>query len=483
MTERTKELFLDWFSIWPGATGYDPDGTAFISEAPSGVELAVQRPTITEPVMVSDRPWEGNTVSTSTVLLEDGKYRLWYGAACGTCYAESSDGFNWEKPILNIQEHDGSTANNAVYSRNAAGNVFRDPSAPDSERYKLVDLEASWVHEGKDIPEQEALRLREELMKVTATQEELAAKLSIRGAVHGAVSADGLRWTAIKEPLFVKFCDTQNVVFYDPERKKYVGYWRDSAGRRRSIARSETEDFRHWPQPDLILAPDSQDAPTDDYYTNCYSPYPGKTDLHLMFPAIYRRARDTVEVQLAVSRDERNWSWPSRTPIIPDAPEYAGGIYPGPGLIELGADQWGLICPSEESLHNVGYYFEPELTRGGELRWALWQRDRLSALKAQEHGQVTTNKLEECSGQSLILNYRTSPNGWIRVALVEPTLWPPARLDPMEGYGYDDCEPLRGDSLETEVRWKGGADLSFLKGKEICLRIELCQAELFSLAL
>ena len=53
----------------------------------------------------------------------------------------------------------------------------------------------------------------------------------------------------------------------------------------------------------------------------------------------------------------------------------------------------------------------------------------------------------------------------------------------MDGYDFEDCETLRGDSLETEVHWKGSADLSFLRGKEICLRIELCQAELFSLAL
>lgn len=481
MTERNKEPFLDWFAIWPGATGYDADGAAFISEAPAGVELAVQQPTITEPVVVSDKPWEGKTLGTSTVLVEDGTYRLWYSADCGMCYAESPDGFNWEKPELNILEIDGSTANNVVYGRGVAGNIFRDPSAPDAERYKLVDLDASWVHEGKDIPEEEALRLREELMKMTATQEELAAKLSIRGQVTGAVSPDGLRWEVIKEPLFVKFCDTQNVVLYDPERKKYIGYWRDSAGRRRSVARSETEDFRHWPQPDLILSPDSQDAATDDYYNNAYSPYPDKKDLHLMFPSVYRRVRDTVEVQIAVSRDERNWSWPSRTPIISDSDDYPGGIYTGPGIIPLANDRWGLICECAEELHNVGYYMEPDRTRG-EIRWALWQRDRLVALEAQNQGQVTTNKLE-CSGESLVLNYRTAPNGWIRVALIAPTLWPPARLDPMEGYGYDECEPLRGDSLETEVRWKGDADLSFLKGQEICLRIELCQAELFSLAL
>ena len=432
-------------------------------------------------MVISDKPWEGKALGTSTVLVEDGDYRLWYSADCGTCYAESSDGFSWEKPELNILEIDGSTANNVVYGRGVAGNIFRDPSAPDAERYKLVDLDASWVHEGRDIPEQEALRLREELMKVTATQEELAAKLSIRGEVHGAVSPDGLRWEAIKEPLFVKFCDTQNVVLYNSERKRYIGYWRDSAGRRRSVARSETDDFRNWPQPDLILSPDSQDAPTDDYYTNCYSRYPGKDDLHLMFPSIYRRARDTVEVQMAVSRDERNWSWPSRTPIIPATSDYPGGIYPGPGIIPLANDQWGLICPCAEELHNVGYYMEPERSRG-EIRWAVWQRDRLVALKAGKGGEFTSNKLES-SGESLILNYRTSPNGWIRVALIEPTLWPPARLNPMDGYGFEDCEALRGDSLETEVHWKGSADLSFLNGKEICLRIELCQAELFSLAL
>ena len=206
------------------------------------------------------------------------------------------------------------------------------------------------------------------------------------------------------------------------------------AGRRRSIARSETDDFRSWPQPDLIFAPDSQDAPTDDYYTNCYSRYPGKDDLHLMFPAIYRRVRDTVEVQIAVSRDEHNWSWPSRTPVITDAPEYPGGIYPGPGIIPLANDQWGLISPCAEELHNVGYYMEPERSRG-EIRWALWQRDRLVALKAQEGGEFTTNKLE-CSGEfadpqlpnltqrldsrgahrtHLVAAGQTEPDGWLRL--------------------------------------------------------------------
>ena len=51
MTARTKELFLDWHGLWPGATGYDKDGSAFISEAPSGVKLSVQPATVTEPVL------------------------------------------------------------------------------------------------------------------------------------------------------------------------------------------------------------------------------------------------------------------------------------------------------------------------------------------------------------------------------------------------------------------------------------------------
>jgi hypothetical protein len=63
---------------------------------------------------------------------------------------------------------------------------------------------------------------------------------------------------------------------------------------------------------------------------------------------------------------------------------------------------------------------------------------------------------------------------------MEPMLWPPAKIDPIAGFGFDDCEPLRGDHLDGEVSFHGNADLSTLKGRNICLCIELFRARVFS---
>ena len=75
-----------------------------------------------------------------------------------------------------------------------------------------------------------------------------------------------------------------------------------------------------WPEPQVVLEADPQDPPTDDLYTNGYSRYPGGGPFHLMFPAVYYRTRDVLDVHLAVSRDGVLWHRPERTPIIPMGP-------------------------------------------------------------------------------------------------------------------------------------------------------------------
>ena len=62
-------------------------------------------------------------------------------------YAESTDGINWIKPNIGTITYKGSRENNLVFGleaspgRDAHGaSVFIDPSAADSERYKLVSM-------------------------------------------------------------------------------------------------------------------------------------------------------------------------------------------------------------------------------------------------------------------------------------------------------------------------------------------------------
>ena len=110
------------------------------------------------------------------------------------------------------------------------------------------------------------------------------------------------------------------------------------------------------------------------------------------------------------------------------------------------------------------------------------------ALEAPQEGRVTliqsgprgASRGRIFSGESMLLNYQTARIGWIRVELIESTLGPPQHGEPLKGYSFDDCEPLRGDSLAGEVRWKGSGDLSALKGRDLCVRIQMCQAKLFA---
>lgn len=55
-----------------------------------------------EPVLVPEFAWEENSVMCPCVMLENGKYRLWYAAGNNIepnaiAYAESDDGINWKR--------------------------------------------------------------------------------------------------------------------------------------------------------------------------------------------------------------------------------------------------------------------------------------------------------------------------------------------------------------------------------------------------
>ena len=129
----SKQLFLDDRFI---ATG-------------KGVELAMNPPyQAAEPVVTVDAPWEDPSDTSfgiySSVLGEDdGRVRMWYHVrraredselsldqAC-VGYAESTDGIHFEKPVLNLVDEGGSTANNIVLPSKLGGSsVWIDPQCP-----------------------------------------------------------------------------------------------------------------------------------------------------------------------------------------------------------------------------------------------------------------------------------------------------------------------------------------------------------------
>lgn len=80
-------------------------GYSFIGYAESDDGIHFERP-LKEPVLISERAWEGFSVMNPCVLYEDGLYRMWYAAGETyepnvLAYAESTDGINWTKSKIN----------------------------------------------------------------------------------------------------------------------------------------------------------------------------------------------------------------------------------------------------------------------------------------------------------------------------------------------------------------------------------------------
>ena len=101
------------------------------------------------------------------------------------CYAESDDGVTWVKPDLGLVVFDGSRKNNILLDSKDVGGVqghmiVHDIDAPPAERYNLTIIKPS--------PNKEHFW------------------------IYAMVSADGLRFTAIPEPIFRFNSDTQNTL-------------------------------------------------------------------------------------------------------------------------------------------------------------------------------------------------------------------------------------------------------------------------------
>ena len=112
---------------------------------PTGVKIEIEKGQLLGPWLQSERPWEKAGAGPLSVIQEGSRYRLWYGCSwtvrdravvapdgrlklgsegggSGVCYAESSDGFNWERPSLGIVEFEGSRDNNIISLNGTSAN-------------------------------------------------------------------------------------------------------------------------------------------------------------------------------------------------------------------------------------------------------------------------------------------------------------------------------------------------------------------------
>ena len=443
------------------------------------------------PIISAECPWEGSGVLASNgVVLRDpqtNRLRLY-----GPCHDlamrkevgktnetirvlmyESDDGVQWDRPQLNLYEHEGSKANNIVLDPQEGfqNTVF---VLPLPARMHDRGQYAMWYHHG--IPE-----------------EKLADPQRMhRMSHHVAFSDDGIHWTdAAENPILRGRADAQNCIVYNAERDVFMMYRRatPNAGEIRRIAYLESYDLLSWTQPRCAIDHDELDSTY--HYAMPVTRYHG---VYLGFLWCLHQAvhpdRDVLgdgkdfitDTQLAWSRDGITWHrHPKRptfleaSPPFKDACDWAGAAAAA-NVIEWD-DQVSVYYTGSAQLHRPGIQ-QPDNKGSHHVCLGSLRKDGFVSIDANEDGGFMLTKPMTYPGGQLHINAKTNGNGFIRVAVREAQSerdgeWP-------AGWHFDDSNPFSGDSLDHVMTWKGTESFENVPSKIVRLHFWMEDAQLFS---
>lgn len=515
LTVTGPQLFTDWRHVNEGAIDWMRDGKNVktwdptvppatpVADFPYGVRLEGQRGEVVGPLFEMDRPWErGYLMYVNSILFWEGKYRLWYTMVPDDyrnadvqwhvdigwvlCYAESDDGFNWVKPEIGLTTWEGQKTN-WVYGRQlspnafASGAPFIDPHAPEEERFKLLYRSEEKRPDMNAFIERQRQRFGDDIDPKAIGGK--PGQFGTCAPTSGAVSADGIHWKPIDDPIMMYCSDQMNTAMWDGNIEKYVGYFRMlRGGNRRSVGRSETADFRKWPTPTPCLEIPLDWKPSDDIMHCPVVAYPGTSPtVYVMQSTLFHRDSDCRDIQLATSADGRYWQWlpggPS-VPANPQGPTRKGNfsfdyqeLECGYGIVPLSGDRIGMPAVAYEFPYKHPRWNGSTL---GAPAYVTWKTDRIGALVADEQGEFATFKIK-VPARELSLNMAgIGAAGGINVELRD------AKNKPIPGHTFAESDLIAGDCIDKRVTWQGTADMSALVGEVVSLRVRLRRARLFA---
>ncbi len=419
---RRLELFVDDFLI------ADIQGDA-------KQQLVLPEPE--DVVFETGEPWEGNTSGYYSFFQDGDKYRMVYRGWQHdeakralhrevTCYAESTDGIHWVKPKLQLMEWQGAKANNIIWLGPGTHNffAFRDhnPDAKPEARYKALG--------------------------------------GIGGGLAPFHSSDCIHWTQVaEEPIITNGAfDSQNLAFWDEDRREYRAYWRYFGNGVRAIRTATSKDFLTWQnEADLKY---TEGTPTEHLYTNAIQKYFRAPHLFVGFPTRFEPQSQQVEPVLMTSRDGVNFHR-SAEPVIPrTAPQdrnHNRSNYMAWGMFPLPGRQHTIAVYATEN------YYE---STPGRVRLFTYRTDGFVALRGGSQGGTITTKPLKTDGVTLQLNYVVREGGSLIVATLDDS-----------GAIIGTSETLTGDEVDGKVAWKQQPNFS---GGPITLRFFLTNADVYA---
>lgn len=439
-----------------------------IESLAGGASLRLHAPERAGVALRFDRPWEGLFSAYVTVIHDGNRFAMYYrgmpvAGADGstnevTCYAESPDGITWTKPNLGLFEVHGTRSNNVVlahqapFSHNFAPFLDTRPGVPADERFKA-----------------------------------LAGTSAI--GLHGFASADGIRWRLWRDkPLITQGAfDSQNVAFWSPSENCYVLYFRtwsrgDFEGFR-TISRSTSTNFADWSAPTPMTFGNTA---LEHLYTSQTHPYFRAPHLYIATPMRFLPGRRVLSpaqakalgVDPGYSGDVAETVFmTSRGGNTYDRTFLEGFIRPGPDLgnwaSRAGLSALGIVPtgPAEMSLYKQAHYAQPD---GHLLRYTL-RTDGFVSVNGTFAGGTLITRPFQFTGHHLVINFATGAAGSLRTEVID------ASGEPLPGFALADAIEQVGDDIERVVRWKSRPDLQSLTNRTVRLRIQLKDADLYSL--
>jgi hypothetical protein len=413
-----------------------------------------------QPVLVAEHPWERwCPVLYGSVLHWRDRYRMWYATWTRqprprACYAESDDGVVWRKPALGIYPFEGSTPSNIV---------LESSLGPEG----LID-DLTVIDDPDDAPWP---------LKMLYWQP---------GGIHAARSEDGVHWDTSPGNVLPGWGDRFNAL---PARLagQYVLYGRapvQDGGQGRRVWRTASPDLRAWSEPELVLAPDVEDAPYMQYYSLVPFAYEG-----LLLGGLERMyvAPDKVDTELVSSRDGRCWQRSRPRPaFLSWGPENAFDS----AWVNLSASapirQRNLLWfyySGRAGAHGAAYPMNFGGIGLGSLRV-----DGFASLAAQGKAGLLVTAPMEWPDADLAVNFDPRPDPLSHPGDQVGELHVEVRGGdglPLAGYQFDQCPALvrnthtEPDSSRT-VRWAEGRSAQALAGQRLRLAFRLRDGHLYS---
>ncbi len=425
----------------------------------TNLKRQIQRPRKhpANPLITQEFPWEKRTVQVyGTILYEPKprKFRCWYLASEDPdakpeyymCYAESTDGIRWTKPMVGSAKMAGHERHNVVVPGGHGLCVLKTPDDPDLQRrYKGL------------------------------------------GGDTLAFSPDGVRWSIEPFTAAGKNDTGSSVVFW---KGRYLAYVRNQhpdpnwPSVMRAVALSTSPDFRRWTPKKTILLTDERDGyPWTQPYGLEVSVYGDQLIGLLPVLTLDRvknnNSRGTITVQLVVSRDGTRWhrvadraTFLAPTPVGAKRAWDSGTIFPATTLLV------------KDDLIRI--YYTGVTRRHGEgkgapkgIGLATLPADRFVALvpaDAAEAGVLQTKCLS-VAGSDLLVN-ADATQGNLRVELLDRA------GNVLRGFERDRCRLVRHDALRYRVLWGGDASArswrDVPKDRPIALRFHLRTGALYA---